>query len=188
MKHTALGILAIAAMFLVISPTIALAQTNVYRFSDEPFDFTRCYKTTDWIPGPAAEFGQNVCVHYQALNSETVRIKINKDGSTDLGWNLIQQGTATITSQSSGEVLYIGPFQVEEIAQDDGNDAGCVWTDGQHAWGGLCSGFYSTLDYLTYQWKITGNSVYFFKVTIRGPGNYCYDAKGVQYGPGCKIP
>lgn len=178
-------------MFLVITIIVlfvgssSFAGTTVYRFADEPFDFTQCYATTDWVPGPAAEFGENVCVHYVALNSETVRVKDNKDGTTDVGWNLIQQGTATITSVTTGAVLYVGPFQVEEIGQDDGNDANCSTTDG-HAWLGKCGGsIYSTLDYALYQWKITGNKVYFFKLTVKGPGMYCYDAKGVAYGPGC---
>jgi hypothetical protein len=177
----------IALMFLSISVSDAFAQTTVYRFDNEPFDYWQCYDVNNpYFPGPAAEFGQNVCVHYLAMNSETVRHKTNKDGSKDVGWNLIQQGTALIYD-TAHNLLYDGPFQVEEIAQDDNNDAECVWTDGQHAWIGICKQFFSNLDFLIYQWKITGNKVYFFKATIKEPGMWCYsDTRGSSLGPGCK--
>lgn len=155
--------------------------TQVYRFSDEPFDFWQSYSTTDFFPGPAATFGEDVDVHYVALNSETVRV--NKWG--DVEWTLTQHGTATVYAADDNEVLYEGPFQVEEVARDDGGDAGCSTGDG-HAWAGNCSGFFTDLDFLRYNWKITGNSVYFFTATINGAGNWCYSSpQGGEVGPGC---
>jgi hypothetical protein len=70
--------------------------------------------------------------------------------------------------------LYEGPFQVEEVVQDDGGDFGCFnpldpapvnfqdcylnWSPAQN------------IDYLMLHVKITGNKIYFWKTTIHEPG------------------
>ncbi|NPV03865.1 MAG: hypothetical protein HPY67_03940 [Syntrophaceae bacterium] len=77
-------------------------------------------------------------------------------------------------------LLYQGPFQVEEVLQDDGNQFGCwdgvnpvnfahcfIWQ--QRDW--------TVLDYLMHHVKITGNKVYFWKTTIHEPGKICVEDK-----------
>jgi hypothetical protein len=71
--------------------------------------------------------------------------------------------------------LYEGPFQIEEVVQDDGGDFGCFnplspapvnFQD--------CHGFgyfnFDKIDNLMYHGKITGNRIYFWKATIHQPG------------------
>ena len=179
-KLTVLLVLTLVLIFPITAS--AESGTQVFRFSDEPFNLTQCYSTTDFFPGPAETFDENVCVQYLALNSETVRVKKNGD----VEWSLVQHGTATVYAVDDNEVLYEGTFQVEEVGRDDGGDASCLASDG-HAWLGKCTGFFTNLDFLQYNWKIAGNSVYSFNATIRGAGNWCYSSKqGGSVGPGCK--
>jgi hypothetical protein len=76
--------------------------------------------------------------------------------------------------------LYEGPFQVEEVVQDDGGDFGCFnpaspapvnWQD--------CYWTYydkwNKIDYLMLHVKITGNKIYFWKATIHEPGVIQYE-------------
>ena len=72
--------------------------------------------------------------------------------------------------------LYDGPFQVEEVLQDDGGDFGCfnpaspAAVNFQDCYG---NGYYqdlSKVDYLMLHVKITGNHIYFWKATIHQPG------------------
>jgi hypothetical protein len=115
------------------------------------------------------------------MNASTVRVK-----GEDVAWSLVQVGTATVYALDDDEVLYRGPFQVEEVARDIGGDADCLWIDGQHAWAGNCEVLKTKLDFLEYHWKITGASVYTFDASIRGPGNWCYSStQGGEVGPGC---
>jgi hypothetical protein len=70
------------------------------------------------------------------------------------------------------EPLYSGPFQVEEVVQDDGGDFGCFnpafpapvnFQD--------CYSYpIEKIDYLMLHVKITGNKIYFWKSTIHEPG------------------
>ena len=180
-----LVVLIVCMLFIcVVTPVFAGGGGHSkYKFKDEYFEFSQCYSTEEIFPGPAETLGEDVCVGYEALNSEVVHIRENGD----LNWVLHQSGTATIFAQDDGEVLYHGKFKVEEIARDLGGDAGCTWGDGQHAWAGLCTSFFSNLDFLEYHWKIQGASVYFFDATIRGAGNWCYSSKqSGEVGPGCK--
>jgi hypothetical protein len=177
-----LGVLAVLAL-----PSAAMAEgwdgngTQVYRFSDELREYEGTYHTSGEFPGPAATFGEDVDVHYESMNSSTVRIK-----GDDVKWTLTQHGTATVTALDDGEVLYSGPFQVEEVARDIGGDANCLWEDGQHAWAGNCDALKTKLDFLEYHWKITGASVYTFDASIKGQGNWCYSStQGGEDGPGC---
>lgn len=177
-------ILALVLFFPITAS--AGSGTQVFKFKDEPFTWDETHIFGDQFPGAAEKFGEDVHVHYEALNSETVRVKANGD----VEWTLIQHGTATITAVDDGALLYEGPFQVEEIARDIGGDAGCLAADG-HAWLGKCSDsglLYTNLDFAQYNWKITGNSVDSFSITIRGAGNYCYGGihEDGAYGPGCK--
>ena len=72
--------------------------------------------------------------------------------------------------------LYDGPFQIEEVLQDDGGDFGCFSPSSptavnfQDCYG---NGYYQDLtkvDYLMLHVKITGNKIYFWKATIHQPG------------------
>ncbi len=72
--------------------------------------------------------------------------------------------------------LYEGPFQIEEVLQDDGGDFGCFVPSApaavnfQDCYG---NGYYQDLnkvDYLMLHVKITGNKIYFWKATIHQPG------------------
>jgi len=176
---------AATAIMLGASAVSVLAAGNgaqVYRFANEPFVWDETHELGTQFPGAAEKFGEDVAVHYEAMNAETVRVKVNGD----VEWTLTQHGTATITALDDEALLYEGPFQVEEIARDNGGDAGCLANDG-HAWLGNCSALWSNLDFAQYNWKITGNSVDTFNITIKGAGNYCYGGihEDGAYGPGC---
>jgi hypothetical protein len=73
------------------------------------------------------------------------------------------------------EVLDSGPVQVEEVVQDDGADA----VDSLPVAPNPIQLFFNTpvalesLDYVMYHFKIRGNSILFFRFTLRD-GNYCY--------------
>jgi hypothetical protein len=74
------------------------------------------------------------------------------------------------------EPLYQGPFQIEEVLQDDGGDFGC-YVPGAPAAVNFqdCYGFgyladLTKVDYLMLHVKITGNKIYFWKATIHEPG------------------
>lgn len=158
----------VAALLVAGLPLSALAGTQVYHFKDEQVNFCQDYYRFDWMPGPAAEFNQDVTVCYAGVRHSTVRVKTNKDGSKDLGWNSVILGTATVKAISGGgggtvvaaamtlrapyvpaqepvgEVLFEGNLQVEEVAQDDGisnweTDGGCLQPD-NHAMFGIQGG------------------------------------------------
>ena len=199
-----------AALLVVGLPLSALAGTQVYHFKDEPVDFCQAYSVDDTIPGPAAEFGQSVWVCYVGTRHSTVRVKTNKDGTTDVGWNSVITGDVTITPgqggdyfvsavtlrapvvlspKPSGDILFQGNLQVEEVAQDDGNDGECLQAGNRAMFGiqggvqGAAYGCFNpgNVDYLMHHWKINGNSVFFFKYTIKD-GVYCFeDTRGTSY-------
>jgi hypothetical protein len=209
-------VLLFAALLVTGLPLSALAGTDVYHFKDEAVSFCQDYYLFDMIPGPAAEFNQDVTVCYVGTRQSTVRVKTNKDGSKDLGWNSVIHGTATIKALSgggtnvmaamtlrapyvpaqepSGEVLFEGNLQVEEVAQDDGinnpeTDGACLQPDNKAMFGirgGLGYAEYScwnpaNVDYLMHHWKINGNSVFFFKYTIKDGVHSFEDTRGVQW-------
>ncbi|HET6490185.1 MAG TPA: hypothetical protein VFG28_10510 [Syntrophales bacterium] len=72
--------------------------------------------------------------------------------------------------------LYDGPFQVEEVLQDDGGDFGCynpaspAAVNFQDCYGNGYFQDLSKVDYLMLHVKITGNHIYFWKATIHQPG------------------
>jgi len=150
--------------------------------------------------------GESICLEYvNAFYSETVRVKTNKDLSKDIGWNLVGHGTVRITkgntvpgdgnvaaasfmrmfvasSPQTGDVLYEGPVQVEQVVQDDGNDAGCyvdynsgsvVPPEGTPLEFFKCN--LLSLDYAMYHWKLTGNKIAFNKITIKNGVFYWRD-------------
>jgi hypothetical protein len=194
-------------------PLSALAGTQVYHFKDVPYWNYICYdKYNPYNPGPAAEFGTDseptVCVEYIGFSHETVRVKANKDGTIDVGWNRQIHGTAVayssggsmtfastmaegITGLSSqkpaqaGSILFQGNFQVEEVIQDDGNNAGCLNGDNSAdlescVW----SGNMWNLDYIMYHWKINGNSIYFWKTSMKD-GQFCQEDTRAPEGRMC---
>jgi len=172
------------AMLLLSPVTVSAGSgTQVYKFRNEPFFWNECFEVADASPGPAEKLGEDVCVDYVALNDSTVRMKANGD----VEWTLTQHGTAYIYAQDDGTLLDSGVFSVQEIVRDDDGDGNCVGADGQHAWLGKCANLYDKVDFAEYNWKINGNSIYYFELTIRGAGNYCYaDKNGAPLGPLCK--
>jgi hypothetical protein len=189
MKKSMIVLVAIVLLALPSAVTAGGPTGNgtlVFRFSNEPFVFDQCYSLAAPFPpfggpGPALTFGQDVCVHYVAMNSETVRVDAG-----DVSWSLIQHGIATVQAVNGGTVLYRGPFQVEEVARDIGGDANCLAADG-HAWIGNCTALYTKMDRLSYHWKVTGASIYYFDLSISAPGQWCASSKqGGELGPGCK--
>jgi hypothetical protein len=198
-----------AALLIVGLPLSALAGTQVYQFKDEPVDFCQAYSVYDPIPGPAAEFGQDVWVCYVGTRHSTVRVKVNKDNTTDVGWNSVITGDVTIvpgtggtyfaaaatlrapvvlSPKPSGEILFQGNLQVEEVAQDDGGDGFCLQSD-NHAMFGIRAGTQGAeygcfnpgnVDYLMHHWKINGNSVFFFKYTIKDGVHCIEDTRGTS--------
>jgi hypothetical protein len=198
---------------LPLSSALAVG-TQVYHFKDEPVDFCQAYSVDDQFPGPAAEFGQNVWVCYVGTRHSTVRVKTNKDYTMDVGWNSVITGDVTIvpgtggtyfaasatlrapvllSPKPSGDILFQGNLQVEEVAQDDGNDGACLQPDNKAMFGirGGNMGTYdnapygcgnaASVDYLMHHWKINGNSVFFFKYTIKD-GVHCFeDTRGTSY-------
>jgi hypothetical protein len=204
-----------AALLVVGLPLSAAlaAGTQVYQFKDVPYYSYLCYdKNHEYNPGPAAEFGTDlnptVCVEYIGYSHETVRVKTNKDGSTDIGWNRQISGTAVAYSSGgtfafaktmsegitglsaqkpaqSESILFQGNFQVEEVIQDDGNDAGCLKGDNSAdlescVW----TGNMWNLDYIMYHWKINGNSIYFWKTSMKN-GEYCQEDTRAPAGRMC---
>ena len=158
-------LLLFAALLVVALPLSAMAGTDVYRVVDQDLNnlleaqmhsYT-CFVYDPQYPNLASAFadqlvpGEYVCLNYiNATYSETVRVKTNKDGSKDLGWNLVGHGTVQIWKNGAGGpnvslsafessvkmfaasnpsldgLLYEGPVQVEQVVQDDGNDGGCA--------------------------------------------------------------
>lgn len=145
--------------------------------------------------------GIAVCVEYVNVTySSTVRFKTNKDNTQDLGWNTVARGTVRIwegssipvgnvvnsmadgmmftayKSDANSGLLDEGPFQMEEVAQDDGNDYGCNASDPEYfscsppVVNGEPAGF---IDYLMFHWKFTGNKYLYFKMAYRAGSTWC---------------
>jgi len=116
----------------------------------------------------------------------------------DVGWNRVGHGQVTVFDNSGGpvfmsamsfaekivgvkapapspsvwgEVLHVGPFQLEEVVQDDGNKVGCWSTMGDELSFERC--WSDQYDYVMYHWKLTGNSINaFWKTTVKN-GERC---------------
>jgi hypothetical protein len=85
------------------------------------------------------------------------------------------------------DVLYNGPFVVQEVVKDIGNDSGCFdannpaptsFTDClmSNADGPWQLGLWENIEYLNYHAKITGRQhVYNWTMEIREPGKICYE-------------
>ena len=154
-----------AALLVLALPLSASARTDVYRVADRDLNSLYEAQSHQWscfvyephIPNLASAFagqlsaGEAVCLRYvNATFSQTVRVKTNKDGTKDLGWNLVGHGTVQIWKHGYGgpsvsatwvegslnmfaasnppieNLLYEGPVQVEQVVQDEGNDGGCA--------------------------------------------------------------
>lgn len=223
----------IAALLVVALPLSALAGTEVYRVTDQPYPTNpmtyglplmpiddpnctpgssncksmMCFAYDENVRNPAWRFGQPICIAYEGLYSETVRIKTPKGvtpavESTDLGWNLVAQGTGYVYSDNTGggdysvavsaasvsnplrmywakkpfnaEVLLSGPFKVEEVVQDDLTDAwGMIPTEGESVELFSKPVPWEKLEYVMFHLKIQGNSVLFYKFTVKD-GNFCF--------------
>jgi hypothetical protein len=221
-----------AALLVVALPLSALAGTQVYRVTDQPYPTNpmtyglyqtivpdscssqddpncktmMCFAYDPNVRNPAWRFGEPVCISYEGQYNETVRIKTPKGvsplvGSTDLGWNLVAQGTGYVYSDTTGgdyavavsaasvsnplrmywakkpvtaSILLSGPFKVEEVVQDDYADAwGIIPTEGEavELFSKVVS--WESLEYVMFHLKIQGNSVLFYKFTAKD-GTYCF--------------
>ncbi len=193
MRHGVGVVTGLAAMLVALGwpPVGHAAEIHISDPSEAPFLYTECYAADDLLhPGPAAHFGEDVCVDYEAVSDELVQFNDNPDGTTDVHWALFQHGTATVYVQVDNALLYQGPFRVEEIAQDVGDDADCVWTafkggDDQHTWLGACVDPFNGLDFLKYSLELLGETPFFYEALVSGPGTWCaFYSGGQQYG-GC---
>ena len=77
--------------------------------------------------------------------------------------------------------LYSGPFVVNEVVKDIGNDSGCFDANNPVAVNFLDCAFntwlWDKIDYLSYSSKIKGPKGYNWTMTIREPGKICFDDK-----------
>lgn len=192
------GLLGLIAGFLVISigagwsGTAVAEEIRIFDPPDRPHRFKQCYSLSDpYHPGPAAHFGEDVCVEYEAVNCGLAEVKHNDDGTDDVDWHIWQAGTAQIYAASDDELLYDGPFSIEEVGRDLGGDADCISSEpsaqgGLRVWTGACANIFDNLDLLLYRWKIEGDQSYLYEATIGHPGTWCsFDREGRKYGPGC---
>jgi hypothetical protein len=205
------GLFVLFAALLVVGLPLSsalAAGTEVYHFKDVPYTKNICYFASDpYNPGPAAEFG-DCCVQYDGVSHETVRVKTNKDGSVDTGWNRVisgiakvYPGTGTFAAATSlrtsilgfmaqkpaqdPAILFQGNFQVEEVVQDDNNDASCLNGDkSADLENCMWSGNMWNLDYIMYHWKINGNSIYFWKTSMKN-GQFCQEDTRAPEGRQC---
>ncbi len=218
----------VAALLVVVLPLSASAGTDVYRVADQ--DLNGLYDAREHqyqvfyyepgVPNLASAFANQLApgdwITLQYINatfSQTVRVKTNKDGTKDLGWNLVGHGTVRIWKNGTGGpgfsvsgfestmrmfatgnstldgLLYEGPVQIEQVVQDDGNDAACY----PDSYGGplvppegtpldlfVCN--LGVLDYVMYHWKLTGNKVAFNKLTLKNGSLYWRDEfQGLEF-------
>ena len=72
---------------------------------EEPFLYRECYAAGDPDhPGPAAHFGEDVCVEYEGMSSHFVQYTDNDAGTTDVQWALFQVGTASVRALPGPDV------------------------------------------------------------------------------------
>ena len=100
------------------------------------------------------------------------------------------RGSLGISAQKPAQaesILFQGNFQVEEVIQDDGNDAGCLKGDNSAdlescmlSW----SSNWWNLEYIMYHWKINGNSIYFWKTSMKN-GQFCQEDTQAPEGRMC---
>ncbi len=184
-----------AAFAAVALAAAAQAQSGdeVIQFSDPDFAYTRCYALTDAIPGPAAAFGEDVCVDYETMNLEAVLLYPTGVGPSDVEWTVSQQGTATVHARLDNAVLGSGFVVIKERGQDLGDDAQCLWSPvpgdvPDHASLSTCAAGIANLDGFSYSWDISGDLFYSFQVAGAAPGSWCGgDSRGEEFGPGCVI-
>lgn len=200
----------VAALLVVALPLSAMAGTDVTKIQKQPlsFGYMDCWFDTS---GVGKYYGYKyVCFKYtdlvEATYSETVRLKSNKDGTTDLGWNIVGRGVVEVidmggpnvsaaaaginsqmfrlpVSEAIGKtVIETAHLQLEEVGQDDGNDAGCVVESPEFQ---TCNGEYAAnLDYLMLHWKLNGNKYFFVKMTLKD-SQFCMSDPTVPEGELC---
>lgn len=180
-----------AAGFAAMFYASVAGAAEIYQSSGKPLSYTRCYGLADAMPGPAAAFGEDVCVEHVALERGHVIVLPAADGGSRVQWILSQQGQAKIVSQSSGASLAIGRLRIMENGEDLGSDAGCLWSpDGTgaatHASVGACTGDLANLDIFSLYWEFLGETIFRFQASGATPGSWCgLDSTGGQFGPSC---
>jgi len=156
-----------------------------------------CFSYDPNIRNPAWKYQQDICVSFTGVFHETIRVKTKT--VTDIDWNLVAHGTGYVHPGLSGEyamaaaamaasnpvrlywakrpagldVLDSGPLQVEEVVQDDGADSLEIPASDSPVELFSMPVAYEKLDYAMYHLKIQGNSILFFRFTLRD-GNYCF--------------
>jgi hypothetical protein len=186
-----------AALLVVGLPLSALAGTVVTKISKDLTNvgYWQCWFDTS---GPGIAYGsKTVCFEWiedpsgdepLPTYSETVRFKANKDGTNDLGWNIVGRGKVRVwslgdssnvqfssaavatkmfripkpTNTAGMSVIETAHLQMEEVAQDDGNDAGC---DAAAPEWNTCGSSLIFVDNFMLHWKLNGNKYFFFKMT-----------------------
>ena len=198
MKQVANGFGCLALVF-GISVAIVLpgraAETMAHHFVDEHISYSTCYSVADpYFPGPAARFGEDVCVEYDGIGSELTEITTAADGSKDVTWRLTQRGTARVYAQSNQALLHTGEFELEEVAEDLGNDAGCLSAAAEpdvamHASMSRCTDFENALDGLSHFIGFSDETGFAYVLSINEVGGWCYsDTLGQYLGPKCDGP
>lgn len=159
---------------------------EAYDFVEEGFTYTRCHAVSDPLPGPAAAFGQDVCVDYEVMVSEAVSIISRTDGTADADWQASQRGAATIRAQGDDAVLATGFIQSEEVAEDLGNDASCLSSGDGTTHASVATCILGRLDRFMYFWEFSGDALYSLEATGSAEGDWCaLDSRGQEFGPGC---
>jgi hypothetical protein len=186
----------VSAVILLTVTWLQTLRAETYRIVDteqKPFVYSECYRASDSLgPGPAAYFGQNVCVDYSATGWGEVRVVDKSDGTRDVHWTRRQHGTAAVYGQREAAILYEGYFQIEETADDWGNDAGCLGRtdrkdgDKKRVWAGNCDALDRGIDFLSLSWQNTDGPYFSYELSVIEPGLWCaIDSEGGAYGPGC---
>lgn len=183
----------LALLFGVNWPSVGLADEVIFNdSSNSPLTYRECYAASDPAhPGPAAYFGEDICIDYQATGTNAIQRTAHVDGTNDVEWILHQSGTASIWAQSNGAPLFDGFFQVAEIGRDLGDDGDCIWSaldggDDQRAWSGACAVLVGAVDFLERKWELHGDQTYYYETIIAGPNTWCvFDSEGGVYGAAC---
>ena len=162
--------------------------TQVTKFGPWPWNYFQCVPLGDHFGEIPAYFGEDVCVDYDGLTSETVRVSKN----SDVSWTASIHGTATIYADPGGNVLAVGQFKMDEVGRDLDGDANCLQSGGWvMAEADPCpDSWETTLDFLEHHWKVEvdGETIFFYNVAIHGAGNWCISSKDAYVGSSTNCP
>ncbi len=179
----------------VVGPFVAAALAAPV-LADDPgthemmVSFERCYEVSSELPGPALAYDEDVCVAYEGSSRQMLYTSAFEGGAEAVQWTLVQEGTATVSATSDGAVLDTVFFRIEEVAEDLGNDAGCLWTEAgtpevQRASVEVCAGGLENLEQFSYSAELIGETLHRLHASGHA-GSWCASADdGTSFGPGC---